>query len=110
MEISETQRNDCLVVTLRGRLDSTTSPGFEQQALDMLARHPRLVLDFTDVDYISSAGLRVLLLIAKKTKQGGGALVLCGLRDSLREIFEISGFMAILDIRPTLADTPAGAA
>jgi|JFJP01.1.fsa_nt_gi anti-anti-sigma factor len=110
MQIKETQQNDLLIMSLTGRLDSTTSPDFEKQILSRLGEHSHLVLDFSDLDYISSAGLRVLLLAAKKIKQASGSLILCALKEHLREVFEISGFLTILDVRPSLADALTGAA
>ena len=56
------------------------------------------VLDMAGVEYISSAGLRVVLLLAKRLKQNSGHLVLCGLQPHVHEVFDISGFLAILDV------------
>jgi len=58
----------------------------------------RIVLDLGRLDYISSAGLRVVLLLAKKLKQLGGALILCDIQPNVREVFEISGFLTILKV------------
>ena len=66
-----------------------------------------MVLDLARLDYISSAGLRVVLLLAKKLKQAGGALALCDIQPSVREVFEISGFLAILTVCDTRAQAVA---
>ena len=110
MDIKESQRNDITLVSLTGRLDSSTSAQFEQYILTKVSGQPRLIIDFSDLDYISSAGLRVLLLTAKKVKQGNGRLILCALKAHIREVFEISGFLSILDIRPSEADALDGMA
>ena len=108
MEIKESQKNDVTLIALAGRLDSSTSAQFEQFILTKVGGQPRLVVDFSELDYISSAGLRVLLLAAKKVKQGNGRLILCALKEHIREVFEISGFLSILDIRANEADALAG--
>ena len=108
MDITETKQGEVTIIALAGRLDSSTSPQFEQYILPRIADKMRLIVDFSALDYISSAGLRVLLLAAKKVKQAGGRLALCALKEHIREVFEISGFLAILDVRPTQADALAG--
>lgn len=112
MEIVTHTHNDVTVVAVAGSLDSNTSPK-AQQALDgILASGARkLAVDFTALDYISSAGLRVLLGIAKRlggTGAGGGALRLFGLNETVREVFDISGFSTILAVFATEADALKG--
>ncbi len=86
--------------TPAGRLDSNNSAAFEKEILTALdAGDHHILLDFADLAYISSAGLRVVLLTAKKTKASSGKLVLCNLNDSINEVFLVSGFNAILDIQ-----------
>jgi anti-anti-sigma factor len=86
------------------RLDSGNAAAFEQDVLAAIAGGATNVLmDFSGLSYISSAGLRVVLLTAKKTKAVGGKLALCSLNDSIREVFVVSGFDNILDIQPDRA-------
>jgi anti-anti-sigma factor len=86
------------------RLDSGNAAAFEQDVLSAIAGGANNVLmDFSGLSYISSAGLRVVLVTAKKTKAVGGKLALCSLNDSIREVFVVSGFDAILDIQPDRA-------
>ena len=108
MDITETKQGEVTVIALAGRLDSSTSTQLEQYILPRIVDKARLIVDFSALDYISSAGLRVLLLAAKKVKQADGRLALCALKEHIREVFEISGFLAILDVRPTQADALAG--
>jgi stage II sporulation protein AA (anti-sigma F factor antagonist) len=95
----ETTGANVLVLIPEGRLDSNTVAEAES---DLLARiepgDRRVVLDLAGLDYISSAGLRLVLLAAKRLKQAGGRLALCGLRPQIREVFEISGFVSILTV------------
>lgn len=94
-----TLENGIQQVTLQGRLDSVTSSGLEKslQSLFETAGTQTLV-DFSGLSYVSSAGLRVILMAAKRAKQSQGKLVLCGLLPHVREVFEISGFLKILDV------------
>jgi len=104
MEISTRTSNDIHIVAISGSLDSGTSPE-AQKALDgVLASARKVALDFSALDYISSAGLRVLLGAAKKLRASGGTLRMFGLNQSVREVFEISGFSAILAVYPSEAE------
>jgi len=87
-----------------GRLDSHTAPGFEQEVLGALASGTtRMLIDFSELQYVSSAGLRIVLIAAKKLKATGGKLALCSLSESIAEVFNISGFSSILNIQPDQA-------
>ena len=109
MDISTRTQNDVTLVALAGSLDSNTSPQ-AQQALDgVLAGGARkVVIDFTALDYISSAGLRVLLGAVKRLGGSGGGLRLFGLNQTVREVFQISGFSTILAVFATEADALKG--
>jgi stage II sporulation protein AA (anti-sigma F factor antagonist) len=92
-------QGDVLIVCLEGALNSTNSAQVEadiQRRLDQGAYH--LLFDLSRLDYISSAGLRVVLIAAKRLKQSAGRLVLWGMHDQIREAFAISGFLNILDV------------
>ena len=104
MQISTRTINDVHIVAIAGNLDSSTSPE-AQKALDAVLAGARTVaIDFTDLDYISSAGLRVLLGAAKQLRASGGTLRMFGLNPSVREVFEISGFSTILPVYPSQAE------
>jgi anti-sigma B factor antagonist len=106
MEVTQTQKEDICVLGLKGRLDSNTSDDFEKRLLGLIqGGETRLVLDFKDLDYISSAGLRVLLKAAKELKRNNGRLVFCSLKDYIREIFELSGFVSFFPIHATLEES-----
>ncbi|MFN2601517.1 MAG: STAS domain-containing protein [Gemmatimonadaceae bacterium] len=107
MEISTRTSNDIHIVAIAGSMDSATSPE-AQKALDtVLAGAKKVALDFSKLDYISSAGLRVLLGAAKKLRASGNTLRMFGLNQSVREVFEISGFSAILAVYPSEAEALA---
>jgi anti-anti-sigma factor len=109
MDITTRTQNDVTLVALAGNLDSNTSPQ-AQQALDgiLASGGQKLVVDFTALDYISSAGLRVLLGTAKRLSGAGGALHVFGLNETVREVFDISGFSTILAVFGTEADALKG--
>lgn len=96
------------IINLQGMLNSNTAQGLETQLLEQIDAGVRqLLLDFSQVDYVSSAGLRVTLVLAKRLKQEAGQLVLCAMQPHVHEVFDISGFMAILSVE---ADRAAGLA
>ena len=90
-----------VIVVPAGRLDSTSSPSFDQEVAALVsAGERRMVVDFTDVEYISSAGLRVLMLAAREVKQREGTMALCSLQPVVQEIFEISRFNVVFKVFP----------
>lgn len=109
MNISTRTQGEVTIVALAGNLDSNTSPQ-AQQALDgiLAAGCRKMLVDCTALDYISSAGLRVLLGAAKRLKGAGSALRLFGLNETVREVFQISGFSTILAVSVTEAEALQG--
>jgi serine/threonine-protein kinase RsbW len=105
MDITTRTQHDVTIVAFAGNLDSNTSPR-AQQALDgvLAGGGKKVVVDFTALDYISSAGLRVLLGTVKRLRGAGGALHLFGLNETVREVFDISGFSTILTVFATEAE------
>jgi anti-sigma B factor antagonist len=102
MEIIEETRGSVVVVSASGRLDSNTAPALEAVLPARIDANPATVLSLAEVPYVSSAGLRVLLIGAKAARAKGHRLVLVGLSDSVREVFDISGFTAIFSIEPDI--------
>jgi anti-anti-sigma factor len=100
MDVSTRTEGEVTVIAFAGNLDSNTSP-VAQQAIDafLAGGGKKLVVDFSALDYISSAGLRVLLGAAKKLQGAGSGLRLFGLNETVREVFEISGFSKILVVK-----------
>jgi anti-anti-sigma factor len=102
MQISEERKDGVTAVAVSGRIDSTTSATLDDHlaALAAAGDH-RIVMDLSGVDFISSAGLRVMLSLAKRTKQHHGALVLCGLSGPVREVFALAGFLPLFAVEAT---------
>ena len=97
LNLNVTKDGETLCVALEGRLDTVSSPELEECLREDLPGMTLLVLDFEKLDYISSAGLRVLLQ-AHKRKNGQGRMVLRNVGESILEIFEVTGFTEILTI------------
>ncbi len=102
METRHERRDGILIFTAVGRVDGVTSAAFESALVTLLAsREERAVLDLTGVDYVNSAGLRVLLKAAKHLS-GKGALVLCGLQPPVQQLLELAGLDKLFVSEPTL--------
>src|SRR6476469_10933215 len=104
MQISTRTANNIHIVAITGSLDSASSPEAQKSLDAVVAGAKKVLLDFSQLDYISSAGLRVLLGAAKKLRASGGTLGMFGLNQSVREVFEISGFATILSIYKSEAE------
>lgn len=103
MEIVERKEDGVRCLGLSGRLDSNTSRELEQKLLPMVEEEgTSLLVDLTELKYISSAGLRVFLLAAKRAKKQQSKIVLAALNENVREVFDISGFSTLF----TIASSP----
>ena len=99
MGINAEQANETVIAKADGRMDSSNSREFHSDLEAVIAESDAaLVLDFEDVSYISSAGMRVILLAAKNLQKSGMRFTLCSMNDSIREVFKISGFDKIIPI------------
>ena len=98
LNINKTVENQSAVVSLEGRLDTVTAPELENDLQELLPGLTELKLDFANLDYISSAGLRVLLS-AQKVMNKQGEMTLTNVSEAVMEIFEVTGFTDILTIR-----------
>ena len=99
MEINEDKKGDVVILTLSGKLDATSSKAFEDRILAVIdAGERQLVVDLSRLDYVSSSGLRVFLLAAKRQNSASGKIVLCSLKDPVKEVFDIAGFSSIFSI------------
>jgi len=102
MDIQTRQGEQYAVASPRGRIDAVTASEFETVVKDLAGktgcRH--LILNFSEIDYISSAGLRAILAIAKFLKAQGGGLIFASLREAVLNVFKISGFESMFPICP----------
>ena len=96
MNINLNKNEDKLIISLEGRLDTTTSPNLESEYRKLDEKN--IVLDLKDLNYISSAGLRVLLTMQKEMNKKG-SLEIINVCDDVLDIFEVTGFNDILNIK-----------
>jgi anti-anti-sigma factor len=109
MELESTIIEAVTVVRCSGNLDTNTSADAHDHINKLIDDGAsKLLVDFDKVDFVSSAGLRILLATAKRLNGSGGSLRISGLNEVVDEIFEISGFSTILDVFPTETDALKG--
>ncbi len=102
MELTEQKTESCFIVGIKGRLDTTNYSILEKRLMDLIDQHEeKILMDCGEMDYVSSSGLRILLMALKKISLVKGKFVLCNLQENIKEIFEISGFTTIFEIHPT---------
>jgi len=108
MEITTTELDDVKVLAIQGHLDTNTSPDAESAINALIdSGTQKLLVNFEELEYISSAGLRVLLATAKKLKSSSGDLKICCLNETVQEVFDISGFSTILAVSASVDDALA---
>jgi len=99
MEISQKEEKGIVSIAIKGRMDADSSPDAEKVVKEALgAEANRLLFDLGELEYLSSAGLRVLLSAAKEMRRRDGKIVLCALNEFVNEIFEVSGFQSLIPI------------
>ena len=98
MNIKKNYNGKELTIEVGDRIDTVTAPDFENEIMDEMGKFDSLIIDFTDLEYISSAGLRVLIATQKKLKPENIPMVIKNVNDTINEIFKMSGFDKILKI------------
>ncbi|MCC7272687.1 MAG: STAS domain-containing protein [Alphaproteobacteria bacterium] len=99
MNLQQESQNGVIIVTPAGRLDISSAKLVEDSLIGIIERgNSRLVLDLSQLDYISSAGLRTLLVVAKRVETAKGKIALAGLKPNVREVLEVGGFDRIFAI------------
>jgi anti-sigma B factor antagonist len=107
MDVAIREWDSVVVIELDGQLDGTTSPAVQEQIMALLKPDSQIILDLSKVTYMSSAGLRVLLMLARQVKATGSNLVLVGLLEEVRDTMSITGFLGFFTACETLADALA---
>lgn len=110
MEVKEEQVSGVTVLQVKGRLDSATSPMLGERLTAVLeAAKVRVLVDFSQLEYISSAGFRILLQAAKRADQNTSKFVLCGVSGKVRQLFDLGGFLDLFSITHTREEGIAAA-
>lgn len=103
MEINKGKRNGITCLRIEGNLDASNSSIAEKTIRDAIAEgDANLIINLSELQYISSAGLRVILVVAKDIKVKNGKIVICSMTESVRKVFDISGFTSIFDIQDNI--------
>jgi anti-sigma B factor antagonist len=106
MEIIEAKQNDITIIELTGRLDTLSSSSLEDKLLETINNNQsKIIIDFSQLDFISSSGLRVLLTAGKQMKSAQGNLVLCSLKDHVKEVFDVAGFSMLFKMFASQEDS-----
>ena len=98
MDIIKKYNEKELTIEVKDRIDTVTAPDFENEILDEMGKFDSLIIDFTNLEYISIAGLRVLIATQKKLKPENIPMTIINVNDTINEIFRMSGFDKILKI------------
>lgn len=98
MDFKRIKDGDRITLIPEGMIDTNTAPEFEEEVDSVLSEAGNVIIDFSGVTYISSAGLRILLKAQKKVSSDNGEMVIKNISESIREIFELTGFINILTI------------
>ena len=102
MEATVEEKGDVVVIRVKGRLDAASSPQLEKKIHAIIeAGHFKLMLNMAGVDYLSSAGMRLMLSVSKKLKHLEGKVVACSLNDDVVEVIKMAGFQQVLEIYPS---------
>ena len=109
MDITETQEKQATILQLSGRLDANTAASADATIATVIGRSPTVILDLAALDYVSSAGLRVLLKAAKQAQSAKQKLLLAALQPAVKQVFEISGFSTLFPIFANRSDALASA-
>jgi anti-sigma B factor antagonist len=102
MELAKYMRGTVTVVELTGELDSTTGPSIREELLQLVAEGSRVLLDLNKVSYMSSAGLRVMLLIYRQAESSGTRVALVGIPVDVRAVMSATGFLRFFTVADSL--------
>lgn len=108
MEIVCETADGVRIVIARGRLDGAASGPFADKVQELIGTdRPKLLIDFSGIDFVTSAGLRAVLIILRKIKSVNGAFALCNVQKPVHEVLDITGFAGMIDIHPERASALA---
>ncbi len=108
MEISSEVKGRALIANIGERIDGSNALDFQNALTELISDNERdVILDFENLKYISSAGLRVILMTAKAVQRQNAQLMVCSLSESVREVFKISGFDRIIPVEDSQEDAIA---
>jgi anti-anti-sigma factor len=108
MDVSLEERGEIVIIRVKGRLDAASSPQLQAAINTVIdGGHFKILLNFSDVDYLSSAGMRLLLAVSKKLGSLEGKVVACNLSDDVMEVIKMAGFDKVIEFYPNEAESLA---
>lgn len=109
MELKKEVFGVWILFSIKGRLDAQSAPDFDKEVLPEIDKRLDIVLDVSELDYISSMGIRSVVQAAKKTAEVNHHVAICGMRPAVKEVIEASGIDAFLNIYDSISDLPFAA-
>jgi len=107
--MNELKENGITILAVNGNLDAEGTQAMEEKVVALLASgETSLLFDFSELDYINSSGLRVLVLAYQRLKKASGRVAICGIKDYIQEVFEVSGYDKIFPLFPSRNDALSG--
>ena len=111
MDITTEQAGSVITVSLKGRLDAATSKSVEEHLLSIISKgEQKLLIDLGSLEYISSVGLRVLMVAGKHAKATNGRIAMCSLQPGIAQVFMIAGFSTLFPVFDTRTEAMTGLA
>ncbi len=105
MALNQSEEKGVVILAVDGNLDGEGTQALEEQVLSLLeSGSTKLLFDFSSLDYINSSGLRVLVLAYQRLRKDSGVVAICGVKDYIQEVFEVSGYDKIFPLYPARAD------
>jgi anti-sigma B factor antagonist len=98
MKISTEERDGLAIVAIEGEIDSQTAPEAQEQLLQVVEAHERIVMDMGALTFMSSAGLRMMLLLYRQATAHNGKVAIVGLSDSIKDTMEATGFLGFFEV------------
>lgn len=106
MELTKKIFGVCILFKLKGRLDAKTAPEFNKELLPELEKRVDIVLDFSELEYISSMGVRSIVQAAKKTYESNHRVAIVGMQEAVRYVLKLTGVNSLFDIYENISDLP----
>jgi anti-sigma B factor antagonist len=102
MDVNVKTLNDILIICVEGNIDSKTSPELQQKIVEATLDANKIIIDMSKVEFVSSAGLRVLLMVYRQIKTNNGTVVLVGVSEEIKEVMSMTGFINFFKLYESL--------
>jgi len=102
MNVTLHTTNNVLILTIQGSIDSKTAGDLQNQIMDSVADAKNIIMNLSAVEFLSSAGLRILLMVYRQLKARNGKIILVGVSEDIRDVMEMTGFINFFEIHQTL--------